>query len=98
MSNVIDNETNRPLGEGIVTHIISHKGKKVKLFFIEFLINFLINSIIIWQIGLIGLIEEEWLATLATLALDDVTYLDFVSEGKKLAKFLKEKVILIVNN
>ena len=53
---------------------------------------------IILQIGLIGLIEEEWLATLATLALDDVTYLDFVSEGKKLAKFLKEKVILIVNN
>ena len=47
MSNVIDNETNRPLGEGVVTHIISHKGKKVKLFFIEFLINFLINSIII---------------------------------------------------
>lgn len=44
------------------------------------------------QLGLIGLIEEEWLATLATLALEDVTYLDFVSEGRKLAKLLREKV------
>jgi len=47
------------------------------------------------KFGIIGLIEEEWLATLATLSLEDVTYLDFVSEGRKLAKYLKEKVSLI---
>ncbi|CAG2103416.1 unnamed protein product [Medioppia subpectinata] len=70
MSNVFDNETNRPLGDGKVWHILDKCGKKF---------------------GIIGLIEEEWLATLATLALDDVTYLDFVSEGRKLAKLLKEK-------
>lgn len=43
------------------------------------------------KLGIIGLVEEEWLATLATLDQEDVTYLDFVSEGKKLAKMLKEK-------
>jgi hypothetical protein len=44
------------------------------------------------------LIEEEWLATLATLSLEDVTYLDFVSEGRKLAKYLKEKVSPILSD
>jgi 5'-nucleotidase len=47
------------------------------------------------KFGIIGLIEEEWLATLATLSLEDVTYLDFVSEGRKLAKHLKEKVLSV---
>lgn len=43
------------------------------------------------KLGIVGLVEEEWLATLATLDIDDLTYLDFVSEGKKLAKMLKDK-------
>lgn len=43
------------------------------------------------QIGLVGLVEEEWLATLATIDQEDVTYLDFVSEGRKLARQLREK-------
>ncbi|XP_054165032.1 trifunctional nucleotide phosphoesterase protein YfkN-like [Oppia nitens] len=70
MSNVFDNETNRPLGDGKIWHIIDKSDIKF---------------------GIIGLIEEEWLATLATLALEDVTYIDFVTEGRKLAKLLKEK-------
>lgn len=44
------------------------------------------------RFGFVGLVEEEWLATLATLDQEDVTYLDFVSEGRKLAKLLKERV------
>ncbi|KAI1285501.1 Trifunctional nucleotide phosphoesterase protein YfkN [Halotydeus destructor] len=43
------------------------------------------------RFGLIGLVEEEWLATLSTLDQEDVIYFDFVSEGRKLAKQLKEK-------
>ncbi|KAG0415675.1 hypothetical protein HPB47_007158 [Ixodes persulcatus] len=43
------------------------------------------------KIGLIGLVEEEWLATLATLDPDDVEYKDFVTEGRRLARFLKHK-------
>lgn len=43
------------------------------------------------KIGLVGLVEEEWLATLATLDPDDVEYKDFVTEGRRLARFLKHK-------
>ncbi|UYV70694.1 hypothetical protein LAZ67_8000291 [Cordylochernes scorpioides] len=43
------------------------------------------------KFGLVGLVEEEWLATLATIEPDDVTYLDFVAEGRRLARFLKDK-------
>ncbi|GFY40213.1 hypothetical protein TNIN_453771 [Trichonephila inaurata madagascariensis] len=44
------------------------------------------------KFGIIGLVEEEWLATLATIDPEDVTYIDFVTEGRKLAKQLKDKV------
>ena len=37
------------------------------------------------KIGLIGLVEEEWLTTLTTIEPDDVDYRDFVTEGRKLA-------------
>lgn len=39
-----------------------------------------------------GLVEEEWIETLATLDPEDVTYLDFVSKGNELCQSLKEKV------
>ncbi|KAL3859708.1 hypothetical protein ACJMK2_009913 [Sinanodonta woodiana] len=42
------------------------------------------------KIGLIGLVEEEWIATLATLDPEDVTFRDYVDEGRRLAKELKE--------
>lgn len=43
------------------------------------------------KVGLIGLIEEEWIATLATLDPEDLEYLDFVTEGRRLAKSLREQ-------
>lgn len=43
------------------------------------------------KIGLIGLVEEEWLATLATIDPSEVDYKDFVTEGCRLAQFLKHK-------
>lgn len=33
--------------------------------------------------------EEEWLSTLATLARDDLIFLDYVQESRKLAKLLR---------
>jgi len=39
------------------------------------------------------LVEEEWLVTLATVDREEVTYLDFVTEGTKLAKELRDEVI-----
>ena len=44
------------------------------------------------QIGLMGLVEEEWIATLSTIDPDDITFLDYVEEGRQLAKELKAKV------
>jgi len=43
------------------------------------------------RLGIIGLVEEDWLATLSTIDNEDVIYNDFVSEGRKLAKYLKDK-------
>lgn len=43
------------------------------------------------KFGIIGLVEEEWLATLATIDPEDVTFIDFVTEGRKLARQLKDK-------
>jgi len=47
-----------------------------------------------WQgkkIGLMGLVEVDWLATLSTVDPDDVEFLDYVEEGKKLCKELRSQ-------
>jgi len=41
------------------------------------------------RVGVMGLVEFEWLATLATLDVDDLVYLDFVDEGRRLAALLR---------
>ncbi|KAJ6649497.1 Trifunctional nucleotide phosphoesterase protein YfkN [Pseudolycoriella hygida] len=70
MSNVIDNETGRPLGSGKITHFLLH------------------NNI---RIGLIGLVEKEWLDTLPTIDSKEVTYIDFVQAGNDLADELRNE-------
>ncbi|CAK1543627.1 unnamed protein product [Leptosia nina] len=70
MSNVIDNETGRPLGDGKITHALICNGHKI---------------------GLIGLVEQEWLETLATINPEEVTFIDFLQAGAKLASQLKEE-------
>lgn len=64
MSNVIDNETERPLGNGKTTHIIVHDNVKV---------------------GLMGLVEKEWLDTLPNIDPNNVTYVDAIEAGNQLA-------------
>ena len=54
------------------------------------------HSFNMMQVGFIGLVEEEWLVTLATVDREEVTYLDFVTEGTKLAKQLREEVIIFL--
>ncbi|XP_014661915.1 PREDICTED: mannosylglucosyl-3-phosphoglycerate phosphatase-like isoform X2 [Priapulus caudatus] len=70
MSNVFDNDTNKPLADGLLTHVVKWAGKKF---------------------GFVGLVEEEWLATLATVSPDDLTYIDYVEQGNLLAKQLKDE-------
>ena len=41
------------------------------------------------RVGLIGLAEEDWVATLATVNPQDVEYTDFVAEGTRLATTLR---------
>ncbi|ELT96847.1 hypothetical protein CAPTEDRAFT_120927 [Capitella teleta] len=69
MGNVFDNETDAPLADCLMSHIIVWQGKKM---------------------GLIGLVEEEWIDTLSTIDPDDITYVDYVQQGKMLCKQLKE--------
>lgn len=70
MSNVVDNETGRPLGGGLITYILNHGNKKV---------------------GLIGLVEKEWLDTLPTIDQKEVTFLDYVKAGNQLAEELRRE-------
>lgn len=70
MSNVIDNETGRPLGNGKISHIMNHNG---------------------FRIGLMGLVEKEWLDTLPTIDPNEVTFIDYIEAGNRLAEdLLKE--------
>ncbi|KAB0805200.1 hypothetical protein PPYR_02170 [Photinus pyralis] len=70
MSNVLDNETGRPLGEGRITYVIHSAGRRI---------------------GLVGLVELEWLDTLPTINPEEVTFLDFVEAGQKLSTQLKQE-------
>lgn len=76
MSNVVDNETGRPLGGGKITHILYHRNQVT--------------------IGLIGLVEQEWLDTLPTIDPQEVTYIDFVKAGNQLAEELRNEGCEIV--
>ena len=44
---------------------------------------------------MIGLVEHEWIDTLATLDPEDVTFEDFVERGRELARALKEQVCAV---
>lgn len=70
MSNVVDNETGRPLGGGKISHFIFHNQT---------------------SIGLIGLVEKEWLETLPTIDPKEVTYIDYIEAGNKLAAELRNE-------
>lgn len=54
---------------------------------------FLSNFVGEFQVGVIGLVEEEWIATLSTVDTEDITFLDFVDEGHGLAKLLRQQVM-----
>ncbi|XP_064639871.1 mannosylglucosyl-3-phosphoglycerate phosphatase-like isoform X2 [Lineus longissimus] len=58
------------------------------------LANGLTKYMINWEghkIGLVGLVEEEWIATLAAIDKEDVTFYDYVKEGHKLARELRDE-------
>lgn len=44
------------------------------------------------KIGLMGLVEKEWLETLGSLQLEDVDYTDFVECARNLIPVLQNKV------
>jgi len=44
-----------------------------------------------WKLGFMGLIEQEWLATLATIEPEEVKYRDFVEVAHELCKELRSK-------
>lgn len=58
----------------------------------EILADGWVTHIIEWhgkKFGFVGLIEEEWMATLSTIDPEDLEYIDFVSEGRRLAQNLR---------
>ncbi|EFX89030.1 hypothetical protein DAPPUDRAFT_304700 [Daphnia pulex] len=69
MSNVIDNETRRPLADGKCSLVSDWHGTRI---------------------GLVGLVEKEWLDTLSAVDPEHVTYTDYVECGRLLARNLKD--------
>ena len=53
-------------------------------------VNF--RSVCEFQVGVIGLVEEEWIATLSTVDVEDITFVDFVDVGQRLANLLRQQV------
>ena len=51
---------------------------------------------ILLQIGVMGLVEWEWIVTLATLEPKDVDYTDFVTTAKRLVKRLLDEVCILI--
>ncbi|KAK7498038.1 hypothetical protein BaRGS_00010626 [Batillaria attramentaria] len=43
------------------------------------------------QVGVVGLVEEEWMATLPTVDPNDIIFSDFVTEGRRLGQMLKQQ-------
>lgn len=43
------------------------------------------------KVGLIGLVEFEWITTLSNIDSDDILYESYIDAGKRLAQELKEK-------
>lgn len=39
-----------------------------------------------------GLVEHEWLDTIATINIEEITFIDFVEAGRRLASQLKQEV------
>ena len=42
------------------------------------------------KVGVMGLVEQEWLATLPLIEDKDVIYLDYIEEARRLCKVLRE--------
>ena len=58
-------------------------------------VNLLSGVDIVWvclQLGFIGLVEDDWISTLSTIDPEDIKYIDFVKEGRRLAIWLREMV------
>ncbi len=52
----------------------------------------MISVMSFFQIGIIGLIEKEWLQTLASVDENDITYYDYLEVGTRLAAELRKEV------
>ena len=98
MSNVFDIDTNKPFTNVKDRYIIEANGIKVKSKIIPLnrkSLSLKSKLYICKKIGLIGLVEEEWIATLSTINFDDIIYESFIEMGKKLAIDLKTKEVYL---
>lgn len=98
LSNVFDIDTNKPFTNVKDRYIIEANGIKVKSKIIPLnrkSLSLKSKLYICKKIGLIGLVEEEWIATLSTINFDDIIYESFIETGKKLAIDLKTKEVYL---
>lgn len=56
-------------------------------------LNVTLNNV--FKIGIIGLVEKEWVCSLPAIDYDDVLFEPFIEMGNKLAKDLKTKEVFV---
>eukprot|EP01103_Thecamoeba_quadrilineata_P018956 TRINITY_DN7495_c0_g1_i1.p1 TRINITY_DN7495_c0_g1~~TRINITY_DN7495_c0_g1_i1.p1 ORF type:complete len:555 (+),score=54.16 TRINITY_DN7495_c0_g1_i1:24-1667(+) len=92
---VLDKLINQTKFEWLLSNVVDIKGNQ--------LVSSIRSKVIDWngvKVGLMGLVEQEWLVTL-NIDVTQLNYKDFVVEGKKLVRELKEQgaeVILAVTH
>ncbi len=50
-----------------------------------------------FRIGIIGLVEKEWIETLSTIGIEDLIYEPFELTGQRLARYLKNEKVSLKN-
>ena len=91
ISNVFDAENKEPLGNVYDRTIIDINGLRVSFNNVIIYLLSVIKIKLQIKIGIMGLVEEEWITTLSVIDSDDIDYEDFVLAGKRIALELKNE-------
>ena len=91
ISNVFDAENKEPLGNVYDRTHIDINGLRVSFNNVIIYLLSVIKIKLQIKIGIMGLVEEEWITTLSVIDSDDIDYEDFVLAGKRIALELKNE-------
>ena len=92
LSNVTDSLTKLPLAGSKEKVVIEYNGLKVISYDCFRLMKFFFFCV---KIGIIGIVEKEWMETLSTIDFDEIKYEASILAGKRLAQQLKKENVCV---